>query len=96
MGERISSKTLKEKVLKLAEGMPKQEGFGAKMFNILSEISELRLIYIQNYSDYSVDERVEVSELIEQIDKFYDDQLQIARNQEYHRLIDKDYLKPGE
>jgi len=87
MKEKIPSNTLIERLVDLAKEMPKEGSFCAKMFYLLSDFSKLRLIYIQNYSDYSVDERGAVSGLIEQVDRFYGDRLHIARYGEYHRLL---------
>jgi len=83
---KIPSRTLTERILELA-GDFEREPFGPNMFDLLSKIARLRFNYIQNCLSYSVAERRDVSELLEQVDKLYDDQLQIARNREYHRLL---------
>jgi hypothetical protein len=85
--ERIPSKTLKDRILALAGEMDEKEPFGAHMFDLLRKVSRLRFICIQNYLGYSIAERRDVSYLLEQVDKLYDDRLQLARNREYYRLI---------
>jgi hypothetical protein len=84
--EKIPSRTLIERILEMADGF-EREPFGPKMFEVLSNLSRLRLDYVRNYLGYSVTERRVTSDLLDQVDKLYDDQLQIARNREYHRLL---------
>lgn len=90
---KIPSKTFMEKAVKLAEEISAEWKFSEYMFNHLERFSELRFSYIKHYSEYSVSDRRDISGLLEQVDRFYDNKMNLARSAEFRRLLDAKRLQ---